>query len=587
MSERLSGGAGEEVSSNNESGWSILEKYAADERRRIDEAKEKLKAEDYDGSVSKNEALLKPKAWRKIGRIALDLVNLHPAWSEERRQREAREKASYELDIEQAQQRFEDDVAYELGATERSLASDVYNIMRAEADERRKREDEERDRESLASKMIDEMDNLRRKKQGIYQNERAQELIERDLNDRLVKIDELDAQAEAGNPEVGKREIEYDGKKIAVYDLKGYPFAMLNHAIDYKSLDDEEGRNLGSQTASYVVEHPDFWAQREDEKDFAAEGGSATGDVISTSYFSSAGNLNSRYYRSLNAPALCYGFLQVDGDSILSIRNGDGETSNRGGKGRTNLTEASLDVWRELETSVPRYGHYNEVLIRRYKENGEPVVPDCIIAQNNEITDAMLRHAQYFNIPILNIDEQEYNKKYEQQANELIDSVNDDMPYLEVASIYRGVGGLQPYRNKTANVRREFLKGDYDMVTEYNYKNANSEIEKKIVELAEVEFAKRLEFIEATLKSETEKIKQATARGERYDGVPDGLESLDVREQGDDRDAMVNVEMLIKDETRPLSTKICKIEGDDMRIYETIEPLAREYMQARKENRGY
>lgn len=107
------------------------------------------------------------------------------------------------------------------------------------------------------------------------------------------------------------------------------------------------------------------------------------------------------------------------------------------------------------------------------------------------------------------------------------------------------------------------------------------------MELAEVEFAKRLEFIEATLKSETEKIKQATARGERYDGVPDGLESLDVREQGDDRDAMVNVEMLIKDETRPLSTKICKIEGDDMRIYETIESLAREYMQARKENRGY
>ncbi len=45
MSERLGRGAGEEVSGNSESGWSILEKYAADEQWRIDEAIEPLARE--------------------------------------------------------------------------------------------------------------------------------------------------------------------------------------------------------------------------------------------------------------------------------------------------------------------------------------------------------------------------------------------------------------------------------------------------------------------------------------------------------------------------------------------------------------
>ena len=566
--------------------WSILEKYAQDERRRVDEVKDELYQMGYHileklNSPEDLEKIKQPSQLRKFGRAVMDAVNLHPYNSERQREKEAYVVARQEYDAERAEKRFHD----EMKDLQGQRAGDVKDILEAEIREHR----EQKERDALAEKIEEERGISNRR----YQTERIQELAERDLNQRLTRVSDIEELAEAGDPEVEKRSLEYEGEEIPVYDLKGVHFTILSHAIDYRANHfDKNGEYMGARTAKRLVEDPELWKRNRDDVEMERNGGDAQGSVISVSYINSDTNLNTRVYDNRNdgVPNTCYGFDHVGGDTVLMTYIGDAGSGNQ----VEGVDDSALkgDVWGKME--LLSQGTHNEVVMRRYDETGRPIMPSCIIAQNNKISEDMLRHAKAFNIPILNIDEKSYNKKFEQKAREILDGVQEGDDYEKIVRALHQIGSISSYRHVVPFAIEKSL----DDKTELRRSRAGGEtypygVEHEIVELANIELQKRVPFLEETLRHEIQEIRAATEHEEYYDAKKnvEGCTYFDVtefdREQwvpGDNGED-VKCTFCLEGDKFDVAIEIHEKDGHDGEIYHRIAPLVHEYLEVREENR--
>lgn len=334
--------------------WSILEKlagkYDSQERARVDRIKLDIEENPWDCSEYERKQIeVPPTLIRKFGRIAMDALGIHSKRSEERRDREAISVALRE--------RYDEREARRLAFVEEE------NRRKAEA-ERREAEfkawKEQQERASLERDMSTARDVFEMHRRERFHNQRTQEIAERSLNSRLMTFDRLEEEVLSENPEIGKRSIPYGDGEVPVYDLRGVSFVMLTHTVDYRSAN--KPGEIGTETYHKVMDDPAVWSERRDEAEradgFGTRNGDARGDTISTSYTNSERNFDSRV-----SGELIYGFDHVDADSILSVTNGDGGTSNMAGRSETSVRQA--DPFEELE-GAGGTGIYNEVLLRLY-----------------------------------------------------------------------------------------------------------------------------------------------------------------------------------------------------------------------------
>ena len=154
--------------------------------------------------------------------------------------------------------------------------------------ERREQERREaearREKEALDRDFIAGMDRYRRGKTERFQNQRVQEQLEQDLNRRLLTVEILEDEVLAENPEVEKITVEYEGTEVPVYTLKGIPFSMISHDIEYRQINSSNPDHIGVQTSTELVEDPSIWVRKESdvkrEKDYGTRSGNAKGNVI-------------------------------------------------------------------------------------------------------------------------------------------------------------------------------------------------------------------------------------------------------------------------------------------------------------------
>lgn len=259
----------------------------------------------------------------------------------------------------------------------------------------------------------------------MFRRQRAQEIVEREINSRLLTVDTLEEETLAGDSGVSIRSIPYGDKDVKVYDLRGFPYALLTTAIDFKAYNGnairgEGGVVPGIETARAVRENPALWVLRRDEVEKSGsirkiEPNVSLADARSVTIhasYSDSGKLhNGRRGNSGESVPLTYGFSKVTGDRIIAIYDNDGGTSNMEGDDMTHISDPAISMGR-LENLAPGAG-YNEITMRRYSENGMPMLPDYIVAEDGIITEAMLKHAAYFGIPIVNIE----NKYYDYYKN--------------------------------------------------------------------------------------------------------------------------------------------------------------------------
>lgn len=441
--------------------------------------------------------------------------------------------------------------------------------------------------------------------------ETAQEKLEGKLNERLLKIDTLEKACQEGGFGVSKYEEDFGDKTIPVYVLEGMPFRMLSTTIDYRKHNNPG--EIGTETYKSVLRDPGFWMQRREEAEQSAGYGTrnanARGNTISASYVYSEKNLSSSVDGSLT-----YGFDHVENDSVISVSNGDGGTSNVGGDAESKIsTGDEIDM---LESAGGSAG-YNEVLLRRYSKDGEPKRPDYIICYDDYISRAAKKHATYYDIPIVLVQKKEYVDRAKWNGWELLNSVNEDMSFEETSEKMDELLSMSMYKDLYKPREAVGRVADEDLAP----KTADP-IKEKCREVAQEEFKKRLIFIKTTLESEIVRLNEANDNnvaagaktpgldmlsitysdvqaGEKHDGISD-MKSAALRAPGACSNIRIDFRMAgsprfikttifdgarVFDKEHASLTKDL-IEDGDSSIFDALQPLVVDYFKAYRKNQA-
>ena len=403
-------------------------------------------------------------------------------------------------------------------AYEERVAQERKEREEREVQERKEREEREaqfkerREKESLAKHMAEARGHFESEKKERIRKQRIQEIVEKDLNSRLLSIENLEEEILLENSEVQKRFVEFENSQIPVYDLKGLAFSMLSTTIDYKQT---SGRLEvpGANSSRAVFDDPAIWVENyykvSASNDFKENGPNSRGDTISTSYRNSE-----RDRKSYASGELIYGFSGVSADSIINIYIGDGATRNTVGKYDTKLS--SPDIIDELE-GPDKNGFYNEVLLRRYSETGQAKLPDYIIVEDDKISETALKHANFFNIPIVNIENSIYREKAIKHGEEIIKSIDWNGDYIDINKKISELTSISEYGQ--SYYQRESIGRKFD-----KFVIPRHLIEDKMTnacfELSNLEFDRRLGFIKDVLEKTIKDIDNATANGQKAQDLP-------------------------------------------------------------------
>lgn len=298
-------------------------------------------------------------------------------------------------------------------------------------------EDIKRDPDVL-KQMYDGREGSESRRHERLRSERVQEIVEKDLNERLTKIKDIELKAQVGGLGVTKSEVSYNGESIAIYNMQGTPLKMLTSSISYKdSAVDKGGPGIiGGMTMRALEVQPAVWmenAQRMDEYNEAVKqrglGSSAKrGNTLSCSYTDIHKNPDRRLGTSFDRrnsgaeePYVVYGWDHIRPGSVMEVGDTDLRTPQvTSEKGYIILPESKLDIWDELEDDTVKNkgafskGTYNEVAMKRYGENGEAQAPDYLVIENGKISESIKYHAATFGVPILNVERKYYDKKNNQ-----------------------------------------------------------------------------------------------------------------------------------------------------------------------------
>lgn len=577
-----------------------LSKYDATERPRVDRIKSNLNIFNLSEYESK-QITSKPSAITKMARLIADRLGIRTKKSDERREREAIHVALSEYYEEEAAKRRAMEEMRKAEALEMERKRVEYETEMARIEEN-----------ALARDMATARDAFEYNKHDEFRKQRIQEAVERDLNSRLLTIDNLETEVILENPEVQKRLVSFDGTDIPIYDLKGYPFSLLSTTIDYRSAN--KPGEIGTETSRRILDNPAIWAERRDEAEkasgFGTRNANARGDTISTSYWNSERNIDSHVPGNL-----IYGFEKVQADSIISISNGDGGTSNMAGGAKTTLN--SPDALRQLEGATGT-GNYNEILLRRYTENGIPKKPDYIITENGRITEESLRHAKYYGIPIVNVERSIYAEKAERRGRELLASISETDTYEEMDEKIAELLSMSSYK-WTFRTLDGIGRGS-DMPSRMGF----TPLEERCLEVSQMELHKRLDFIKKTLEDATRSITSATDRGLLVERNIPGFDYFDIdirdvqkqlrrTEYGDENDSfytapgncnMIDIGFRIKGSSRDVKTSVYDgermyraeealaknirtredVENADSSFYDALEPVVLDYFKAFRKN---
>ena len=193
-----------------------------------------------------------------------------------------------------------------------------------------------------------------------------------------------------------------DSKKkaheVKVYELTDdKPFKFLVTVMDKYGRGDRDSNKYGRPAHILTINNPASFCQD-------LPGGS---EIISTSIVSDQLiSVYCGYY-----PDVMYAFTNVDAEDILAVHNEDGANSPQIADLENNQTifyKSTEPYSIDSLISRTRRGGYNEIAVRRKKKNGKKILPTAILCYDS-INDASIKHAEYFNIPIIVVKTQTYS----------------------------------------------------------------------------------------------------------------------------------------------------------------------------------
>ncbi len=604
---KRNGESSTESGSQSSSIWDTLVKeYDRSQKSRVSRIKN-MERENFRDGLPDNEGevseIIPPTRAQKIGRALLDRLGIKLKRVESRREEEAVLEARRALLEEYESSRANEEELERTLAEERKRKKEIEHIEEIERAQRRREEQAQREREALEGDMGEARDYFDSHRDDVLRKQRAQELLERGLNEKLLSVDQLDEEVHAGNPDVEKSLVSYGDAEVPVYTLHGMPIRILTHSVDYRQANDPG--EIGTETYKEVMEDPKVWDTRRDIAEqtagFGTRNSDARGDTISTSYTNSEHNFDRRVQHELT-----YGFSRVEADSVILVENKDAGTSNMAGTAEADISDPDkIDVL----DGVLNANSYNEILLRRYSENGKPKRPDYIVAENGRITETVLKHAAYFGIPIVNLDMKGYERRQIERGEKILDSLSEEDSYPEINRKIEELKSMHVFVRDYLG-RKEALERIGLAKQSVGPEPDPNSLEGRCAKAEKIEVEKRIDYLVETLQKYTVEIREATARGERISQVPPGFENLRIFFYPHDDNHFcdyLSITMCLSGGARERIFHVIdgdhwhnvdlalgggaisrsEIERSNSRDYDRLLPIVKEYLAAVRENGHY
>ncbi|MBR6961520.1 hypothetical protein IKH79_02020 [Candidatus Saccharibacteria bacterium] len=264
------------------------------------------------------------------------------------------------------------------------------------------------------------------------------EMFKLDFENRATGVDDFEDWVIMGEDGISKESVEYEGEMIPVYHLTGHNFCFLVHDIGYRS---EEGERMkpahGESIARSLrqLDDPGAFVTRAKKHNQVSRYGDFGKEYsvnISTSLLTDKmpdghAQRGENYNRERH---LFYGFSDIGRRKIIAADAKDAAirqsyTGNIDSSSPTptifnipELEQAALA--NQKDEGVSFHGNYNEIAIDRYEEDSDkPLSPQFIfVPAERGINELVLRHAKYYGIPIVVVDEKAYIKKNIAESDE-------------------------------------------------------------------------------------------------------------------------------------------------------------------------
>lgn len=280
-----------------------------------------------------------------------------------------------------------------------------------------------------------------KRKEALDSYRAASEAFRMDFNERATGPEQFAEWIASEEDGISEEEIEFEGKRIKVYHLTGHNFLALVHCIDYRGGKAYERIYPEIYKKSRAIkDDPSNWETMPPENNpqntNTGVAKTSSANNISTSLVSD--KVPSGHWID-DRKAIYYGFSNLGLRGVITAGSHDMQTQ-QGWTSRVNsedfhkiISSGNTPEWaddgvgvvgfpRAIPTisTIEERNDSNEVAIDRYEEdNGCPILPNFIYCPElstysvDELTDDQKRHAAYFNIPIVILHRDAYDKNQE------------------------------------------------------------------------------------------------------------------------------------------------------------------------------
>lgn len=299
-------------------------------------------------------------------------------------------------------------------------------------------------KESIGQQNTFDSANRKLDKQAIH------DVLEVELQEKLTRLSDLDLAASRGEPGISlgflntneslfdgepdgemffdkvnnKSSLEW-GNEILIYKLSGLPIRFLQHTVDYRLSPDTDVNSTGFIRSQNLLLNPEYWINQ--ENDIRGE----KSNTLSCSYVDS--EINIMHGAATSFFGVAYGFCKIEKNALIGIYKGDGQTANTVGEMAAHDGRYEVESLDEL--AYESTSSYNEVFLRRFDTNNQSLMPDFLITYDGFYSDQMVKHAKFFNIPIIDIDRNSYVLKQLEIAKEKIQTINSMSQYEDILGV--------------------------------------------------------------------------------------------------------------------------------------------------------
>jgi len=299
-------------------------------------------------------------------------------------------------------------------------------------------------KESIGQQNTFDSANRKLDKQAIH------DVLEVELQEKLTRLSDLDLAASLGEPGISlgflnTNESLFDGEpdgemffdkvnnksslervnEILIYKLSGLPIRFLQHTVDYRLSPDTDVNSTGFIRSQNLLLNPEYWINQ--ENDIRGE----KSNTLSCSYVDS--EINIMHGAATSFFGVAYGFCKIEKNALIGIYKGDGQTANN--LGEMSAYDGRYEVESLDELAYKSTSTYNEVFLRRFDTNNQSLMPDFLITYDGFYSDQMVKHAKFFNVPIIDIERNSYVLKQLEIAKEKIQTINSMSQYEDILGV--------------------------------------------------------------------------------------------------------------------------------------------------------